>query len=520
MTTKYRESEEDKKLRKWFTNDLSRALLRGIELRNGHLRGLTPFKISIDYPISVIAGRNGAGKSTILAMASCAYHNNKNGFKLKKRRNTYYTFSDFFVQHTEEVPPQGIEIYYLIAHDNWKKNDRFPEGKGLGLQNRVKRKGGKWNDYDRRVVSNVVFLGIDRIVPHSERSQSKSYSKAFTETAPKGWETDIAQAVGYILGKKYTKLRYLEHSKYSLPIVECGGVKYSGLNMGAGENALFEIFRVIHSCAEGALLVIDEIELGLHIDAQRKFIKKLKQVCLERKIQVICTTHSKDIFDSVPPDARKFVENVGGVTMISEGISPDFAMSKMGANELKELTVLLEDGIATEILAFALPTNLRQRICCVPVGSALALSRQLAAAYARKEIKPIIAVFDGDQRNLFKDNLEHARKMAELTDSSFEKWFTDRITYLPGDTWPEAWLLQSNQEFVESLAISLATDKNLLAEYLEYGLQAGKHNEFRKLALQLGLEKHQCVQALMMNLRNNNSEVFSEILRSVECKLE
>ena len=84
MISKYRESDDDKKLRKWFANDLSRSLLRGIELRKGNMRGLSPFEMSIDYPISAIAGRNGAGKSTILALACCAYHNSKNGFKLRR----------------------------------------------------------------------------------------------------------------------------------------------------------------------------------------------------------------------------------------------------------------------------------------------------------------------------------------------------------------------------------------------------------------------------------------------------
>lgn len=206
--------------------------------------------------------------------------------------------------------------------------------------------------------------------------------------------------------------------------------------------------------------------------------------------------------------------------MVSEGIAPEFAMSKMGASELKELTLLLEDGVAADILAFALPTSLRQRVRLISVGSASALSRQLAAAYARKEDRPLLAVFDGDQRKLFKDNLAHARNMAELTDDGFDKWFAERVAYLPGETWPEAWLLQSNQEFIESLADLLSADQNQMVEYLEYGLQAGKHNEFRELASQLGLEKHQCIQALMMNLRNCSPGVFSELVEAVAGKLE
>lgn len=520
MDTKYKESDSDKKLRTWFVNDMSRGLLRSIDLRKGSMRGLASFKMNIDYPITAIAGRNGAGKSTILALACCAYHNDKKGFKLAKRKNPYYTFSDFFVQHSEEVPPQGIEIFYEFAHDNWKKRESLPEGKGLAFQKRWKKKGGKWNDYANRVRSNVVFLGIDRIVPHSERSQSRSYSKAFKEADPQGWENEVANTVGFILGKKYTSLRYLEHSKYNLPIVECGDSKYSGLNMGAGENALFEIFRIIHSCGNGALLVVDEIEFGLHIDAQRKLIQKLKEACRQHKIQIICTTHSKEIFDSLPPDARKYVERINEVTVVTEGIAPEFAMSKMGATEAKELEVMLEDGVAADMLKLALPTNLRQRIRCVAVGSAQALSRQLAAAYARQEDRSILAVFDGDQRKLEKVNFEHARSMAELADSEFEDWFMSRIAYLPGETWPEAWLLQANQEFVKDLADIIFIDPDSLAEVLEYGLQAGKHSEFYELEKHLGMAKHQCLQALMLNVRDHSPEAFEELVTAVEENIE
>lgn len=513
---KYRESETDKKLRNWFTNDYTRTLLRKISLDNGELRGLSPFSLSLDYPITAIAGRNGAGKSTILAMACCAYHNSRQGFKQKRRRLPYYTFSDFFIQHTEEIPPQGIEIRYIFATNKLKKTDENPEGEGLGYQKRWKRKGGKWNDYANRLHSNVAFLGIDRIVPHSERSQSKSYSKAFKESTPQGWEEKIAEIVGYILGKKYDELRYLEHSKYDLPIVECNGIKYSGLNMGAGENALFEIFRVIYSCGPRALLVIDEIELGLHIDAQRKLIRKLKESCLENKIQIVCTTHSKEIFENLPPDARRYIECINGNTIVTEGISPGFAMAKMGALEHKELEIMLEDGVASDILAFSLPTEVRQRVRWKPVGSASALSRQLAAAYARDEKSAIFAIFDGDQRKFQNDNLNHARAMAELTDGDFEDWFTQRISYLPGDQWPEAWLIQRNLEHLDSLAALLSTDSSRLSEIIEYGLQAGKHNEFFEISKHLGLEKHQCIQYFMINLKAHSPAIFDELIDSIK----
>ncbi|MDM5117309.1 ATP-binding protein [Aeromonas hydrophila] len=74
---KYLESSLDRTLRNWFIKDNTCALLREISLRMGTMRGLTAFELEFTYPITAIAGKNGSGKSTILALACCAYHNDK-----------------------------------------------------------------------------------------------------------------------------------------------------------------------------------------------------------------------------------------------------------------------------------------------------------------------------------------------------------------------------------------------------------------------------------------------------------
>lgn len=517
---KYRESHKDKKLRAWFVTDMNHGILRRIKLTTGVFRGLNALDVSFDYPITAIAGKNGAGKSTILALACCAFHSPAASFKLPRRKNTYYTFSDFFIQHGDEVPPQGLSIQYTIAHNKWKPGPHLPTGIGLGTQVRKKSKGGKWNDYDTRVNRVVVFLGIERIVPHSERSQSRSYSRSFKDVAPKGWEERVRAAVGAILGKTYDDFRFVEHSKYSLPIVRCGTSTYSGFNMGAGENALFEIFSTIYQAGKGTLLVLDEIELGLHAEAQRRFMEQLKDVCLEMHVQVVCTTHSKEIFDCLPGEARFFVESVNGKTRLTQGISSEFAFAKLSSITGLEADVLVEDETAKAILLACLPAALRARATFSVIGSATALARQLAALYVRGETKTILAVFDGDQSSKSKDNLEHARKMAEKVKPDFEEWFHKHCLYLPGDSWPELWLLQRATEAIDPLAAVLSATPDELVDVIEYGMQAGKHNEFHEMAKHLGLEQQQCLQLFTTVIASNFSHELAGLAQSIQAAID
>jgi len=509
---KYRESDIDKKLRQWFSADMTKAHLRRIRIVQGNLRGLnSPLNIAFDFPITAFAGINGAGKSTLLALACCAYHGPKQGFKLPRRKTTYYTFSDFFIQHKEEPAPGGVEIRYGIAFDKWRVTESNPDSVGIKFQSRYKKAGGKWNEYKTRVKRTVLFLGIDRIVPHSERSQSRSYSRAFKDSKPKGWEDKVREIVGFILNKTYDDFRYLEHSRYTLPLVKVGTLTYSGFNMGAGENALFEIFSTIYSCGGNALLVMDEIELGLHAKAQINFIQKLKEVCIETGTQVICTTHSREIFGCLPDEARFFIENVGGKTKITPGISPEFAFAKLGARGSEELTILVEDEVAKRIIQTVLPAATRTRMTITVIGSAGALARQLAAAYARKDKTKILAVFDGDQRANHSGNLDHAHKMSERPKAEFQQWYSERVTYLPGDTWPEAWLIQTAKTSPQLTANALSVEEDTVLEILEYGLQAGKHKEFHEIAQNVGLDKGQCLDRLCATVFAIAPEQFSEI---------
>ncbi|WP_425477463.1 AAA family ATPase [Stenotrophomonas terrae] len=135
---RYQHSDVDRKNIERFSNDVSRCSLKSITLRKGAIRALSKFNIQFKYPLSAISGRNGSGKSTVLALAACAFHGKPTGWRLPGRTLPYYRFSDFFVQAHGEVPVDGIELRYGIHYDQWKATENMPDGKGMGYQVRKK----------------------------------------------------------------------------------------------------------------------------------------------------------------------------------------------------------------------------------------------------------------------------------------------------------------------------------------------------------------------------------------------
>lgn len=511
---KYLYSQIDRDNLDWFSRDMSVQSLTEVHLLDGHLRGLSPFSITFTYPISAIAGRNRSGKTTILAMASCAFHNTKSGFKLPERNTSYYRFSDFFVQSAEEVPPQGVKILYRIMHNNWRKSSHAPNGTGNLNQLREKKKGGKWNNYDRRVPRNVVFFGVQRVVPPAERSVSRSYRSRFSDSGPTQWEAGVQAVVGRILGAAYDGFRMKSYGKYRLPVVGSGGIHYSGFNMGAGENALFGIFSTIHESPRGTLLVIDEIELGLHAQAQKRLVNELKDACRERHIQVICTTHSPAILRALPPEGRFYIESLPSKTTVTPGISPEYAEGRLSGENSRELDILVEDGVALDLLTVLMESTIRRRTTLIPIGSAAAVIRHLSARRKEGQGCECIAVLDGDQaENIATHRSNFLTAMEAYEDRKSEiDWLSERLTFLPGDTWPERWMIDTLLTVnTNNLAVDLGIPAEEFSSCLKDARNAGKHNEIFHLASDLCLEPDAVLRLLSKYVVTQKPDDFHQV---------
>lgn len=520
----YKYTGLDNKNLDWMASDNSCATLHQIRLSTGRLRGLLPFSLELTYPISVIAGENGSGKSTLLAIAACAFHNRKLGYKLKDRSKPYYTFSDFFIQTNDEIPISGIKIGYQIRLDRW--NGVPP---GLAWQYREKKFNGRWNNYDNRVKRNVIYFGIQRVVPYYEMSVHKSYRRDFSLCTHLGLDTinQIRKIAGRILNKHYTEFALHEASRYRLPVVKTIKAYYSGFNMGAGESAIFSILTALFEAGKGTLLIIDEIELGLHEKAQKRLIQELKELCNKLHCQIICSTHSAIILESLPPEARFFIESENDQTIITPGISSAYACGKLSGNNSTELDIFVEDEIGKAILSEVLPLHIRQRVCVHKIGSSEAVLRQVASRY-REKGENCLAFLDGDKKNENKQAINKVKKYLEqqfnCSLDEIDDWISSRIDYLPGNTWPEAWLINQVLDLdliykPSTLVKTWGIKENQLTPFLSEALNAGKHKEFHTLESILHYGSEKILRDLISYINHSDPDAFKSIVEKVQKQL-
>lgn len=478
----HRESDLDKANGKWFKNQFQHNQLLSIELKEGKLRALNKFKIEFEYPISLIAGTNGSGKSTLLAIAACGFHSEETSQPIAKTDSPYYTFSDFLVQSKQEIPPSGIEVIYktseqIIENEKTKNAEKFTTLK--------KAKDGKWATYAKRPMKNVEYFGIERVVPHYEKSISKSYKKSFKVDGKRSEnEENTELSVGKVLSKNYSDFQFQKYSKYKLPQVSRDGYTYSGFNMGAGENALFEIFFTLHSCPNGSLIVIDEIELGLHALAQTRFIDELKNICKEKNLQIIATTHSPTALSCVPPYARYYIESNDEGTTIHRYVSEALATGKLAGINSNELTILVEDSSALTIIKNALTREQRNRVTITPVGSNAIVARVLASIKKTDGNKNCIAFVDGDTITKKSKLLDEIIAVFENKDKEYaEDFLKSNIHFIGPNINPEKWILQESlATCISELADDFEISENQAKLIISQALREKTHKEIYSIA--------------------------------------
>ena len=120
--------------------------------------------------------------------------------------------------------------------------------------------------------------------------------------------------------------------------------------MGGGESSVIVLLSRLQAIPVGGLLVIEEVELGLHVEAQVRLMEVLLSYCSDRRLQIICTSHSEAVIDAVPRRARVLLRKNGQEHEALNNVSTRFAVHEMTGHAQPELIVYTEDKLASMVV--------------------------------------------------------------------------------------------------------------------------------------------------------------------------
>ena len=495
-------NDTERDLMKWWNNEKGPTYpsLRKLSIEgNPGIRGIKKLNVDFKYPLTVICGRNGSGKSTILALAALGFHSPKGHFPLNathhpkgNRDLTWYTFSDFFFKGPEDPDITGIKI-------TWEYNgaDRLP----------IEKKSDKWMHYDRRPRRPVNYLGAIRSIPAIELPVLRSHfggKKKIESTEP--LNESYCRRFSDIMRRTYDSVAVLRSSAYSIRKCRSGGNSSSSFNMGSGEDILIDILHLFQESKNNSLIIIEEIEIGLHPEALIRLAKHLQEIILEKKLQVIISTHSNYFIDNVPRLSRILIQREGDEREVRYEPTTRFAMGIMSGRADPELNVYCEDNVAAVLIEQALPGSLLKRTNIIPVGSDSQLVSQATFHLKAKLGRHILIIWDGEvSKEATEQWIKDAKKNTPEIYSM--KWERLNWTYIPGGIPPDKWIIKE---------LKCEKGYQLLSDELRISPQEAE-DEIERLC---GLDEHHSIGFELKQSMNITSEEPIKILARCLRKLD
>jgi predicted ATPase len=337
-----------------FSSDLSDQkcypkFIEEIKFQNfRHIKDLT---VSFNQPVTVVSGSNKSGKTTLLLSIACSH------FDFKKRnyvngKSERQTWSDVLKFTAHDIQSEDW-TYFLSIKTGKKREIRRGQRKSTTR---------KWNGVGKKESQimgvEVVYLDLDRILP-ARYFSSTLHKKAKIAAAASAIKVSINNQIfiedcmSYIFEEPYKISKLAVHMGEDL-LGFSGENKYSSYNCASGEDVLSRILIDCIDAPKNSLILIDEIELGLHPGVQRRLMDIIFEISDREQKQFIITSHSATIIASVPDKARVFIDLINGAHSSISPISINAALSKMDSKSYPLLDVFCEDECAKKILEKAL----------------------------------------------------------------------------------------------------------------------------------------------------------------------
>lgn len=288
------------------------------KVRLNPIRGFEDESVNFDFPVTAIIGPNGGGKTTVLGAAGCAY--------ITVKPSQFFAKSGRFDDNM-----QNWKINYELIDKQINNRD--------SISRTIKFTNFKWTrDHLSRTVA---VFGVSRTVPANERAEfRKCASSRFTIEKERIFELEqaVISSSQKILGKDltgYNRITVDDNGKVTLLTgMTEKGIQFSEFHFGAGESSIIKMVLEIENLPDNSLILIEEIENGLHPIATIRMVEYLIDVAIRKKSQAIFTTHSNEALLPLPAKA------------IWSAINNKFFQGKLDVKSLRAITGQVEARLA------------------------------------------------------------------------------------------------------------------------------------------------------------------------------
>ncbi|MDC7865059.1 ATP-dependent nuclease [Pantoea ananatis] len=482
-----RTSEINELLDKVRQNKYGKYLLKA---KIGKIRGFVGEDISFEFPVTALVGPNGSGKSSVLGVAGCAYKDIKPGVFFPKSAIGDESMAGWKVEY--EIIDKDVNTRQSV-----RRTSSF--------------RSAKWAR-DEVVSRHVYFFGIERTVPAGEKTKYKKLTRSSYQHTGSliALSTDVAKQIEHILGKNVSDFNVTDigHNEKFF-VGNNNGSRYSEFHFGAGESSIIRMVSEIENAPENSLVLIEEIENGLHPVATRRMVEYLIDVAKRKSIQTVFTTHSDYALMPLPQEAiwacidgrlRKGRLNVESLRAISGRVD-------------KKLAIFVEDEFAKNWVDSILRERLKNDYDQLEVH-AVAGDGNAVSIHKSHTSNPSIkfksmCIIDGDS--------------SQATDESRD------ILRLPG-TQPERSVFDDILKNIENILAVLTVSCQLPPEsqsqvrnVIESVSRTNRdpHLLFNQIGMQLGFISEVIVRGAFLSLwSRQNEEYCSELVKVVKERLE
>ena len=462
-------------------------------IRFNRLKGLKEIEINFSDTITAIMGVNGAGKSTVLHALACIFKSDNN-----------HQFKDFFVPNSDSLWDDSKFTVVYEVDGKEKPPIEYTKAKQWLPQS------------DRRPSREVYYIGIESCLPEIEKRTSASQILYKSTELEDKISLKILSYMSRIFDRQYDalfdnelmgsvlegppdieKMKSLQHLS---GIRIKGGPKYSSISMGAGEQRVYKLLMILLNAKPSSLLLIDEIDLLLHISALRILLEIIEEIANNRNMQIVFTTHSLDIISIYSIPKIQYIFEEQSELTVYDQITDELVFDLTGVNNSQpKYRLYVEDTLAKEVIRRLVKNeygNLSD-FDIITFGS-IENAFTLAASFVLDNSNHCndLIILDGDKYISEVDKIKQLKSKITGTEDDIEKRREKAMSFITQFNLPES---VAPEKFLYDLIIS------------EFPHSSQGYNEARRI--KRVDDSHEYLYIILQKLGYRESDIVEEIFK-------